>query len=333
MGTKNPGIWPIPAGTKDLLPGEAKRRRVLENQLAELFESQGFEEVITPTLEFFETMAVELGDELENQLYRLFDRDGRLLVLRPDMTTPIARLAATRMRHLELPLRLFYLSNVFRYESPQAGRMREFGQAGVELIGQPESSADAEIIALSVKALHRAGLEDFQISLGQIPVFNAIMDESRLPENAVRQIKGAIARKDLVGLERALDQHRVVGGQKELILEFSDLQGGRGVLSRAKSIVNSDYARQAIDRLEEVFDHLGGLGVEESVQLDLGLLRGFDYYTGIVFEGYTTDLGFTICGGGRYDNLLEKFGYPCPAIGFALGLDRLLLARANQQER
>lgn len=333
MGIKSPGVWPIPAGTRDLLVGEAKKRRILENRLAELFESQGFDEVMTPTLEFFETMAVEMGEELENQLYRLFDRDGRLLVLRPDMTTPIARLAATRMRHHELPLRLFYIANVFRYESPQAGRMREFGQAGVELIGKRESGADAEIIALAVNALRSSGLRDFQLSLGQIPVFNAIMKEVSLPEPVVRQIKSAIARKDLVGLEGVLDAHQVTDGRRELILEISDLQGGREVIGRARSMVNSDYARQAIDRLEDVFDHLGDFGVEEAVQLDLGLLRGFDYYTGIVFEGYTTDLGFTICGGGRYDNLLEKFGFPCPAIGFALGLDRVLLALANQQER
>lgn len=332
MGSKSPGIWPIPAGTRDFLPGEAKKRRMLENRLAELFEAQGFEEVITPTLEFYETMAVEMGEELENQLYRLFDRDGRLLVLRPDMTTPIARLVATRMRHQNLPLRLFYLANVFRYESPQTGRMREFGQAGVELLGQRESSADAEVIALAVNALRCSGLEDFQLSLGQIPVFNSIIEEVKLSEPAVRIIKAAIARKDLVGLEQALDQHQVTSGQKELIMELSDLQGGREVISKARSMVHSSYAKENLDRLEETFAHLRDLGVEEAVQLDLGLLRGFDYYTGIVFEGYTTDLGFTICGGGRYDNLLEKFGFPCPAIGFALGLDRLLLALSNRDK-
>lgn len=330
MGSKNPGVWPIPAGTRDFLPGEAKKRRMLENRLAELFEAQGFEEVITPTLEFFETMAVEIGEELENQLYRLFDRDGRLLVLRPDMTTPIARLVATRMRHQRLPLRLFYLANVFRYESPQAGRMREFGQAGIELIGQRESSADAEVIALAVNALRCSGLEDFQLSLGQIPVFNSIIEEVKLSESAVRIIKAAIARKDLVGLEQALDQHRVTSAQKELILELSDLQGGREIIGKARAMVHSSYARENLDQLEETFAHLSDLGVEDAVQLDLGLLRGFDYYTGIVFEGYTTDLGFTICGGGRYDNLLGKFGFPCPAIGFALGLDRLLLALSNR---
>lgn len=328
-----PGMWPIPSGMRDLLPEEARQRRQLENRLVEVFTGWGYQEVITPTLEFYDTLAVEMDAELDSQLYRFFDRDGRLLVLRPDMTIPIARLVATRLRHLALPLRLFYIANVFRYESPQAGRLREFAQAGVELIGLGDAQADAEVIALATKALWQAGLQDFQISVGQIQLFHALMEELHLPEALVRAVKSAITRKDLVGLECLLKEDPLLASHKEEIREVFDLRGGVEVLQKARLLLKSSCFHQALSRLEEVYEHLVRLGVAEAVCLDLGLLRGFEYYTGIVFEGYTADLGFTICGGGRYDNLLGKFGYPCPATGFALGLDRLLLALSYQEER
>jgi len=333
MGSKPPGVWPIPAGTRDLLPGEAKRRRLLENTLAGIFEQWGYSEVATPTLEYYETVAVEMGEELNNQLYRLFDRDGSLLVLRPDMTTPIARLVTSRMRHLELPQRLFYIANVFRYESPQAGRLREFGQAGVELVGAGEAAADAEMIAVAVHALRCSGLASFQLSLGNIAVFNAIMEEVGLPPALLRAVHRALAAKDLVGLSKLLERHDMNRAQQEIVLEVSDLRGGDDVIERVKNLVQSPEAFQAVLQLEEVWGQLQRLQVRQEVQLDLGLIRDFEYYTGIVFEGYTADLGFTICGGGRYDHLLAKFGRPAPATGFALGLDRLLLALANQEER
>jgi len=332
-GSVYTGMWPIPSGMRDLLPEEARQRRELENRLVDVFTGWGYQEVATPTLEFYDTLAVEMDAELDSQLYRFFDRDGRLLVLRPDMTTPIARLVATRLRHFSLPLRLFYIANVFRYESPQAGRLREFAQAGVELVGWGEAQADAEVIALAVKALSQAGLRDFQISVGQIQLFNAFMEELRIPEARVRAVKSAVARKDLVALEHLLQEDPILNSHKEEIREVFDLRGGIEVLAKARHLLKSSCFQQALSRLEEVYEHLVKLEVAEMVCLDLGLLRGFEYYTGIVFEGYTADLGFTICGGGRYDNLLGKFGYPCPATGFALGLDRLLLALSYQEER
>lgn len=324
------GSWPIPSGTRDVLPGEAKKRRVLENKIVEIFEKQGYQEVATPTVEFFDTLAFDLGEEVGNDLYRLFDRDGRLLVLRPDMTTPIARLVSTRMRDFPLPLRLFYLANVFRYESPQAGRLREFCQAGVELIGIDGPKADAEIIALAVETLYLTGLKGFQINLGETRVINGIIEETNLLEDEVRFLKALMAKKDLVGLEEFMEQKQIVPEKKEMVLKISNLHGGLEVLGETRRWTSNAKVLQAIDYLEQVWSYLVNKQVDNFVKIDLGIFRSFEYYTGMVFEGYVNGLGFPLCGGGRYDNLLAKFDYPCPATGFALGLERLILALDKQ---
>ncbi|NLK50955.1 MAG: ATP phosphoribosyltransferase regulatory subunit [Syntrophomonadaceae bacterium] len=327
---KPPGTWPIPAGTRDLLPGEARRRRELEADLAKTFQRWNYQEVVTPTLEYYETLAVDLGEEVESELYRLLDRDGRLLVLRPDMTTPIARMVATRLRHYPLPLRLFYLANVFRYESPQTGRLREFGQAGVELIGKAGAEADAEIIALTVETLRVAGLRDFQLCLGEIQLINGVLEDLALPEAVVPSLKQALTRKDLVGLEELLLQNQVPAAKREMVMGIFRLQGGPSVLNEARQLTANKRAGAALDYLQQVWNCLVDLNVELSVHLDLGLVRGFEYYTGIVFEGYSANLGYPLCGGGRYDNLLGHYDYPCPATGFAVGLERLILALDGQ---
>jgi len=249
------------------------------------------------------------------------------------MTTPIARLVATRLRNQPLPLRLFYLANVFRYESPQAGRLREFGQAGVELIGNSGPEADAELIALAVEALRAAGLQDFQISLGEVQVINGLMEETKLAEPVIRSLKRALTQKDLVGLEDLLIEHQVPLSQREMVLGISNFHGGLEVIQESRKLTSNRRTVQALDYLERVWSSLIKLGVDSFVRLDLGVLRGFEYYTGIVFEGYSSDLGFPLCGGGRYDNLLSKFGYPCPATGFAVGIERLLLALDNQNNK
>lgn len=318
-------MWPIPTGLKDLLPEEAKRQRALEMNLANLFERWGYQEVITPAFEYYETLSMDLGSEVD-ELFKFFDREGRLLALRSDMTTPIARVVATRLRNNPMPLRLFYLANVFRYEAPQAGRQREFYQAGVEFIGQADAQADAEVIALAVEALESSGLQDFQISLGQIEIFNGLMEESGLSQEQKRKVKETIARRDLVGLESLLNEFEVPARQMDSILRLPHLRGGAEVFGKARVLTTNDRAQAALDNLAQVFELLESRGQAGRVCVDLGVLRGFDYYTGVVFEGYTADLGFPICGGGRYDKLLGKFGFECPATGFAMGLERLILS-------
>ena len=322
----------VPPGVKDLLPLEASAKRQLEKKFADLFYSWGYEEIITPAFEYDSSLTIDAGEEVAQQLYRFFDRDGKILALRPDMTTPIARVVATRLSEEELPLRLCYLANVFRYEEPQAGRQREFYQAGVELIGDASPFADGEVIALAAKGLENIGLNNFKIVVGQIQLFNGLMEELNISEQAQKEAKAAIANKDLVALEELVAATDLSSKNQERLLKFPLVHGKEEVFAQAELFNVNAKTQKALKNLEQIFQVLKSYGVQENVFVDLGVLRGFDYYTGVVFEGFTTELGFPICGGGRYDNLLGKFGYPQPATGFAVGLERLLLALAKSKQ-
>lgn len=319
----------LPAGVSDLLPPEAAALRQLEQRLLNCFRSWGYQEVMTPTFEFATTFQAGSQAGEEGALYKFIDRQGRVLALRPEMTAPIARLVATSLRRRELPLRLGYSARVFRYEEPQAGRRREFHQAGVELIGAGGVAGDVEIIALAVESLAQAGLEDFRLGLGQVAVTKGVLQDLALPPEAVAGIKSALASKDLVALERIYDEYHLEGERRRRLELLATIHGGREALEEARACFGRTAAAASLAELSRVWEALGAAGLEKWLFIDLGILRDFDYYTGIVFEGYVPGLGAPVCGGGRYDGLLAQFGYPCPATGFALGLERVLLARGE----
>lgn len=321
----------IPVGVRDILPDEAKRKRDVENTFANIVRGWGYDEVVTPTYEYYDTLITGQSQKQEEAMLKFLDRKGRIMALRSDMTTPIARLVATKMADIPLPLKLFYLANVFGYEDPQAGRQREFYQAGIELIGSSSADADGEVIAIAVETLKSAGLDNFQINLGQIEVFNGLMEELKLPENKNRNIRAAISNKDFVHLEEMLEETALPKNGRERVLKLLGLRGGKEIINEARDLTDSPRANMALQNLNEVFEVLETYGVSDKVSIDLGLLRGFDYYTGIVFEGYTPAIGFPICGGGRYDRLIGQFGYPCDATGFALGIERLLIALEKEK--
>ncbi|SJZ31078.1 ATP phosphoribosyltransferase regulatory subunit [Selenihalanaerobacter shriftii] len=318
-----------PNGTKDYLPLEAKKKRYLENEINDIFTRWGYEEVVTPTFEFFSALSVGTGVGLQHKMYKFFDRNGHILALRPEMTAPIARLVANRLDDELKPLRLSYQANVFRYEPPQAGRQREFYQAGIELIGAKDPLADAEIIAVAVEILKAVGLKKFSIDIGQIDYFVGLMEEMNLDPQTKVKLRKALSQKDFVALKELVEEN-LSNGHKEAIFTLPELRGGREILDKAEKLVNNKKSKVALDNLRSIYQNLESLGVADCVNLDLNIIRGFDYYTGMVFEGYNQDLGFTICGGGRYDNLLEQFGTESPATGFAVGIDRLLLSLENQ---
>lgn len=328
--SQNEFVPKIPYGMRDFLPYEAEQKRRVEEGLSRLFVRWGYEEIITPTMEYVETLAA--GSEgLEDHLYKFFDRHNRLLALRPDMTTPIARVAATRLRDEEQPLRLFYLANVFRHEEAQAGRQCEFYQAGVELLGEAGATADAEVVSLAVESLLDAGLVSFQISLGQVDFINGLMAEADLEGDVCRQVRQALTGRDLVGLEKVLAASGLPQGARQLLQRIPLLHGGREMLAEARGLVANDTSRRALDNLEAIHGLLEHYGIAEHVVFDLGVFRDLSYYTGMVFEGYTPGLGFPVLGGGRYDQLVAAYGATCPATGFALGIERVLLARQRQK--
>jgi len=320
----------IPYGTRDFLPKEASRKRTVEGALAHLFDSWGYDEVVTPTIEYLETLAVGAGNDLDQHMFKFFDKNNRILALRPDMTTPMARVAATRLKEYSGPMKLFYLTNVFRYEQAQTGRQCEFYQAGVELLGVSAPTADAEIIALAIESMLKSGLKQFQIGLGQVDFINGIMGESGLSLQQQQQVKHAMLTRNLVGLNELVAASGLSQEGQKVLKNIPLLHGRQDMLTQAYGMVQNEMSRNALDNLAEIYRLLESYGVAEYVDFDLGIIRDFDYYTGMVFEGYTPGLGFPICGGGRYDTMLSSFGMNCGATGFALGIERILLALERQ---
>ena len=320
----------VPPGVRDLLPVEAGVKREIEKKFAELVHSWGYLEVSTPLYEYYENSLVKESSQ-EDKIYKFLDRNGHLLALRPDMTLPIARLAATRLKDAALPLRLFYTGHAFVYDSPQAGRQREFYQAGVEILGDNSADADAETVILAVKALLAAGIKEFQISLGHVGIFHGLAGDLGLPAEQVEELKTAIGNKDYVLLRELLGRFNITPSDQARVMKVLNMRGGAYVLAEARQLVGSGKAHSALDNLEEIFTVLKAYKVDSHVILDFGLLRKLDYYTGLVFEGYTGSLGFPLCGGGRYDNLTGQFGRDIPATGFALGVDKVMLVLDRQE--
>jgi ATP phosphoribosyltransferase regulatory subunit len=321
----------LPYGTRDFLPQEAKHKRMVEETLAKLFSRWGYDEVVTPTFEYLETLSISGGADLSENMFKFFDKNNSILALRADMTTPIARVAATRLNDNGPLQRLFYLTNVFRHEEAQAGRQCEFYQAGVELLGESGPAADAEVVALAIQAMLGAGLTTFQIGLGQVQFINGLMQESGLSPEQCQHIKQCMVTRDLVGLETVLAETGVKQQTQQVIKSIPLLHGKEELLEKAYAMINNEVSRAALDNLADIYQLLKSYGMEQYVNFDLGIIRDFDYYTGLVFEGYTPGLGFPICGGGRYDNMLHSFGADCPATGFALGIERILLALDRQE--
>jgi len=316
----------IPPGFKDYLPREAKLKRIIEEKAAELFVSWGYQEVITPAVEYLEVIQVAGMNVDEQELFLFQNRDGRLLALRPDMTIPIARLASTKLRTHPVPLRLFYRANVFRHSLSQHGKYNEFCQVGVEMLGAGGRRADAEVIALAVELMTRLGINDFQLSVNNVKIFNRLLRESRLPQDDENEIKKLVINKDLVGLERKLSGLRLDSKVAEAFLKLPVLNGTLDVLKQLPDFSERPEVMAGIEELRLLFEALRVFGAGDRVVIDLGVLRGLDYYTGIVFEGYSSNLGYPLLGGGRYDKVMERYGWPNPATGFAVGVERVLLA-------
>ena len=326
----NDFVFGIPYGTRDFLPQEATEKRNVENSLMRIFRQWGYDEVVTPVIEYLTTMTVGNGRYLEPHMFKFFDKNNETLALRYEMTTPIARLVSSRMRDETFPLKLAYISNVFRYEQAQAGRQCEFNQGGVELIGSSSVAADAEVIALAIESIKAAGLKDFQVCLGQVDFISGMMRQLQLDEQRQARVTLALEQHDLVALARIVDDMELSPAAKDAMKKVPTLHGKDDVLQEAYAIVLNEQGRRALDNLSEIYRLLQKYGVAEYVCFDLGVIRSLNYYTGMVFEAYAPGLGYPVCGGGRYDRLLSDFGNASPATGFALGIERLLLARARQ---
>jgi ATP phosphoribosyltransferase regulatory subunit len=321
----------IPPGTRDVLPDEMRELRTLQAALAGAFERHGYGEVATPTIEYHEVLA--RGDERgAPAAYRFFDERGELLALRSDMTIPIARLVASRFATAEPPFRFFYIGNAYRAVRPQRGQMREFMQAGVELVGADAPDGTAEVVEVLASALDAAGLSRAVIGLGDADLYRQLLDELGVAGDARDRVVDCLAMHDHVGLEREVDALGLGSGPRETLLRLPNLRGGPEVLDQAREL-GGDAVQRATGRLTATYEAVRERGVGDRVRLDLGLLRDLGYYTGAILEVYDPALGHVLGGGGRYDELMGRFGRPLPAVGFAFYVERLHIAQAEEEER
>jgi ATP phosphoribosyltransferase regulatory subunit len=317
-------IHPIPSGTRDVLPDETREVRAITDTLRKVFEGHGYGEIYTPALEYESVIA--RADMAEAQpAYRLFDETGAVLVLRSDMTVPIARVVSSRYPHSEPPLRFCYFAHCYRGVRPQRGQSRELLQAGIELIGAPAPHGTAEALTVLCHALDATGLKDYRIGLGDASLFPTLMASLNVPKDLRPALLEQLLLRDFVGLQEALARSDLPGEAIELLLGAPQRRGGPEVLDGMPPA-----AEGALTGLRDVHELLAP-AVAARVIFDLGLVRNIGYYTGAVFDVYDPALGAPIGGGGRYDELLGHYGRPLPAVGFALGVDRLHIALAGEE--
>lgn len=321
----------IPRGVADYFWDDAYARRHIESTLLGLFRTWGYQDVIPPMFEYADTFLHRSNPQLQSELYRFLDRDGSTLTLRADMTIPVARLVGVRLHDRPMPQRFCYVGSVFRHAETQAGRQREFTQAGFELIGANAPAADAEVIALTIQAMKLAELNGFRLVLGQLQYFDGLLQDLQLSPEQTAHFQRAIDRNSEAELTEFLRNTPLRSQQRKTVEQLPLLSGPNAhtVIAHAESLSLNSTMRQALANLRDIYQFLDAHGVTDQVFLDLTEIRNLGYYTGISFEILIPGIGFALGSGGRYDNLIGTFGTKQPAVGVALGIDRLLNAQRS----
>lgn len=320
-----------PRGTRDLLFEECLARREVENRLSDLFVQRGFCEVMTPGIEFYDVVPGDNEAIPPESVYKLTDTKGRLLVLRPDSTMPIARLTATRLQNARLPIRLYYAQDVFRLNQGLSGHNDQTFQAGVELIGAAGERADLDILSLAAQSLRECVGDDFRLEIGHVGVFRSLVDQLEVDAETRDEIRSLVESKNYAALSDRLDTlpaDETVAALRRLPRLF----GGEEVLEEAQAFCRTDASRHALDTLKRLYQAMKECGLSDNVMIDLGLVHPQEYYTGVIFRGYVEGSGDTVVSGGRYDTLLRQFGPDLPATGFGVNVDsltKLLLERGK----
>lgn len=313
-----------PAGVRDYLPHAVAKLRRIEREVLACMDRWGYRQIMTPTMEYYDTVGVASSTS-DQKLFKLLNKRGTTMVLRSDLTAPIARVMSSLLKDEPLPVRLSYHANVFRAIEEEAGREAEFFQTGVELVGDDSPEADAEVIALAIESLRAAGVERFKIAMGHMGFLNGLLQEV-LPERTEDQesLKQDLLNRDYVGYMGTIAGLKLEAQQQEQLQGILRLRGGKEIAEQALEISSNPLARSSIEHMGHVWEVLEAYGVSGHVMIDLTLLGDFSYYTGITFEGYAAELGSPVANGGRYDKLLKQFGRDVPATGFALKTNRIL---------
>lgn len=320
-----------PEGVRDIYGKEYLRKQEVENRLHDCIHLYGYEDIQTPTFEFFDVFSKEIGTTPSRELYKFFDKEGNTLVLRPDFTPSIARCAAKYFCEENIPLRFSYVGNTFINTSNLQGKLKESTQMGAELIGDSSVEADAEMISLVVKALQNVGLQRFQVSIGEVEYFKGLCEEAGLDEETEMDLRACISGKNYFAAQELLQERNVIEPFHSRLLKIADMFGDMCSLTEAKAMVNNTRSLAAIERLEKLYEVLKAYGVAEYISFDLGLLSKYKYYTGVIFKAYTYGVGDAVVKGGRYDNLLHQFGKKAPAVGFCMVIDNILEALSGQK--
>lgn len=322
-----------PEGVRDIYNVECGKKLALESRLKKTLHLFGYHDIQTPTFEYFDVFRKEIGTIPSKDLYKFFDKNGDTLVLRPDITPSVARVASTLFAEEELPIRLCYTGNTFINHSNNQGRLREVTQLGAEMIGDDSVEADAEMLALVIESLLAIGLKEFQINVGHVGFIQSLIEDATLEDEARERVIELVNNRNYFGVEEYLDSIMVKRSSKEAFAALGDLVGGVEILAQAKNIAPNASGIMAVKRLEKIYDILILYGVEKFVTFDLSMSGTYGYYTGIIFRGYTFGTGDAIVKGGRYDKLLEKFGKSSASVGFAIVIDELMNAMIRQKIR
>lgn len=319
-----------PRGFRDVLFQEAAERRLVTDAVGRVFASWGYGFVETPAVEEYRTLEAAAGSTLEGTAFRLFDVDGSLLALRPEMTLPIARLVATRLADEPGPHRICYTAEVFREHASLRGEARQFTQTGVELVGPNGAASDAEIVSVLIDALAAAGLDGSTVGIGTVETFRALLNAAGGDAGWRDEVMTAAHRRDLVGLDALTRLDGLDPAAAEALRSLPRIGGGADAIERCRALLGPAGCAAALDPLAETWGLLEATGAADRVRVDFGILRSFDYYTGMIVEAYAPGLGVPLGGGGRYDDVLATYGRPMPAAGFALSLDRVRIALESQ---
>ena len=320
-----------PEGVRDIYHMECKRKKALEETLRDTLSLYGYQDIETPTFEFFEIFNSDTGTVSSREMFKFFDRNNNTLVLRPDMTPSIARSVAKYYSDCDVPLRLSYVGNTFTNNHSYQGKLAEKTELGAEHINDDSPEADAEALVMMIDCFLAAGLTDFRIEIGQTEFYRAIMDAVDVSDETRDKIHEYIENKNSLGMEILLSDMSIDESYRKVLLYYNELYGDVSMLDQARKLTDNPRCIRAIDRLHAVYEVVASYGYESYLSFDLGMVNYYDYYTGIIFRGYTYGTGDAIGKGGRYDNLLVQFGKDAPAIGFTILVDELLNALSRQK--
>lgn len=316
----------IPEGAKDLIFDECSKKVQIQNILRKTYVDAGFLEISSPLLEFYDVFNYDKTIFKQENMYKLFDKQGRMMVLRPDMTTPAVRISATKLKMAPHPLKLCYTENVYRENENLNGKDMEIAQSGIEILGAESIRADAEIVTTAIRALLKCGVKEFKIELGQINFFKSIINEIGLDDEKTKLLRRYIENKNFTALESFIKENEasIEDVDKSILREIPKLFGGIEVLDKASSMTDNKGALNAINNVKDLYLAVCDAGYEEYICVDLGMIQHIDYYTGVTFRGYAKGVGNTILSGGRYDNLAKQFGDDECATGLAINVENIM---------